>query len=546
MKLIQVFTLLVLVFSIKSYGQSSCNKNDFNLLKLPDGILISSEIDPDINSGPDTPVIEKYSTEGELIWHTTADNLSGYNNLSNIRLFYFSDEYIYALLTIRDTHHNSGLNQQVWKLNPDDGAILWKTSVYETDATIGGELVNYNNIIEYDGQSLLLNLLLRDNNGGSSDGVEILSINKDDGTSSLLYSYEGRTIAFLLEKDSQGNLIYYTGDYLIKINKTDFNSIIWKKKAFNSSIGDIHGILFLDKEDNIYAFNTAAASERVNLYKYNAFDGAEQWVVQQISNSSYGVLSQFKIFGDHIYLTTSGRYGQFDYVPESPKILKIHVDTGEVLWVTNELMNILGNDGSDDPISNQYVNSFDIDCNGDIYSTGFYQSQGNGEAKSGAWGVMKVDGKNGKKIKDLTITNSIEDVDLYSLGKYTFVFENQPIFYGNLQNGEENYKEVFVLTDSDISTVKSINNFCETITLSNSDEFFFNELNIYPNPTKGVLNINTTTVINNLSLYSLSGKNIKSWENNMNSINLENIASGIYLLYINSDKGHSVRKIIKK
>lgn len=550
MKSIKIFTLLILIFSIQSYSQSYCDKNDFNLLKLPDGILISSEIDLDINSGPDIPVIEKYSTTGELIWHTESDNLSGYENLSNIRLFYFSDQFIYALLTIRDTHHNSGINQQVWKLKPSDGTILWKTDVFESDGTLSYSSDNFHNILEYDSNVLFLNVLIRDTNGSSSDGVEVYSIDKNNGQASSVYKKNSYTTSgFLLEKDSQGNLICSEGNLLYKINKTDFNSIIWKKELFSSS-GELIVLdtLFVDESDNIYGFNIIPNGK--NLYKYNAFDGEEEWVVEQIRSSSYGALSQFKIFGGNIYLTTSGRYGQFDYTPQSPKILKINVDTGEVLWTTNELMTIHGNNSTDNPISNQYATSFDLDCNEDIYATGFYQSQDNGSAKSGAWGVMKIDGNNGGKINDLPITNSIEDVDVYSLGKKAFVFNNQPVFYGNLQDGDDTYTEVFTLTDSNLNSIKKINYFCNNSSLSISDnETIPNKLNIYPNPVNSFLNIdnsNSSIIIHKINLHSLSGKKIRTWDHNFNTISLNNISSGIYFLDIITNKNLISKKIIKE
>lgn len=76
--------------------------------------------------------------------------------------------------------------------------------------------------------------------------------------------------------------------------------------------------------------------------------------------------------------------------------------------------------------------------------------------------------------------------------------------------------------------------------------------NIYPNPAKSfvVIQDNSDSKITNIQLYSIEGKLIKSFNNDINNskikLDLVNIQSGIYLLNIISNSSSSVQKIIIK
>jgi hypothetical protein len=77
----------------------------------------------------------------------------------------------------------------------------------------------------------------------------------------------------------------------------------------------------------------------------------------------------------------------------------------------------------------------------------------------------------------------------------------------------------------------------------------FNDYNfgIYPNPTSDILNISANTVINNVSVYSLLGQeilNIKSNENQV-SINISNIANGVYIVKSTINGSIVSKRIIK-
>lgn len=71
------------------------------------------------------------------------------------------------------------------------------------------------------------------------------------------------------------------------------------------------------------------------------------------------------------------------------------------------------------------------------------------------------------------------------------------------------------------------------------------ELNVYPNPTDNILNIEAP-FNSNLELHNISGKLIKSFSQSTDKtqIDVSNIASGVYLLKVLNDAGTVTRKII--
>ncbi len=72
--------------------------------------------------------------------------------------------------------------------------------------------------------------------------------------------------------------------------------------------------------------------------------------------------------------------------------------------------------------------------------------------------------------------------------------------------------------------------------------------NVYPNPTKGIVNISIPALIEKatINLYDLQGRQILSKETNQvnTSIGIENLQDGIYLVTIQNDLGSITKKII--
>lgn len=76
-------------------------------------------------------------------------------------------------------------------------------------------------------------------------------------------------------------------------------------------------------------------------------------------------------------------------------------------------------------------------------------------------------------------------------------------------------------------------NACATLS-NNEKEFLKNNISVYPNPVRNVLNVNSNNqIITSIDIYDISGKAIVS-EKNTSSIDLSNVENGIYFCRINS------------
>jgi hypothetical protein len=85
--------------------------------------------------------------------------------------------------------------------------------------------------------------------------------------------------------------------------------------------------------------------------------------------------------------------------------------------------------------------------------------------------------------------------------------------------------------------------------LSNS-EFDVQWITIYPNPVKNSLYLTAIDTIEQLEVFTLNGQKLKldkiSSHNNRKSIDFSDLETGVYLVKITTDKGLSVKRVIKK
>ena len=84
--------------------------------------------------------------------------------------------------------------------------------------------------------------------------------------------------------------------------------------------------------------------------------------------------------------------------------------------------------------------------------------------------------------------------------------------------------------------------------LSNPNFDIDASISIYPNPTKGNVNINCNSTIKSVQLYDVQGRLLQTNLINENQANIDisNQSKGIYFLKITSDKGIGVEKIVKE
>jgi|GEM_PF-687090 len=79
-----------------------------------------------------------------------------------------------------------------------------------------------------------------------------------------------------------------------------------------------------------------------------------------------------------------------------------------------------------------------------------------------------------------------------------------------------------------------------------SNNFETVELQVFPNPVSNVLNIQSATQFSSAELYSISGRLLVK-QKNTESLNVQNLKAGVYMLKLTSEDGQSItKKIIKK
>lgn len=86
------------------------------------------------------------------------------------------------------------------------------------------------------------------------------------------------------------------------------------------------------------------------------------------------------------------------------------------------------------------------------------------------------------------------------------------------------------------------------ITLSNR-KFIFDNLKVYPNPSKGIIHIDLSENLSGettFELFDVQGRQVvtKKSSNSIETLNVENLSEGIYMLTIENDLGKTTRKVV--
>jgi len=73
-----------------------------------------------------------------------------------------------------------------------------------------------------------------------------------------------------------------------------------------------------------------------------------------------------------------------------------------------------------------------------------------------------------------------------------------------------------------------------------------NQIIVFPNPVKGVLNIKVSGSldIKNIEIYNMLGNQIKSYSNNFESLDVSELSNGLYFLKFGTNKGMITKKIL--
>lgn len=394
-------------------------------LEVEDGIILAGR--QDLGNTVE-PVMLKLDLNGAVIWSTFSSFQLGTSSNSGFH-FEMLDDHIYAVSYEYFGWNN--MEKTMWKIDPSNGQIIWTTTHPSTD---NGTL----DLADYDSTTFLTT--------GSLNGFGTL-FKMEKATGDTLESVHFNSAGSSLDVAVDANKnIYYSQDYVVrKFNLDDLNQVVWTRSynvAWNEDLF-VHR-MYIDHLGELYLFGRDGGSfgHGNGIYvKVDVGTGNAIWT----TNASSGEVSlaDFKDYNGKIYGTFRHTVvGGGTYYFRTSKVDKV---TGNVDWYSYEFVTPLGSTSSTSG-NGQAALSLDVDCDGDIYLTGYY-----GDANYGPeqWGIMKLNGNSGVPNYDLTITLDSLNYDNYSGGIAACVFGNSPVFVGHEEDTSSSYSvnPVYVTID---------------------------------------------------------------------------------------------------
>lgn len=403
--------------SLDFFSDTSRSEFDYiyNHIKVEDGIIISGKIGNE-------PGVIKISPTGELMWSTWESVLLGTLNCSGFTLDLFEDGYIYG------TSYNEN-SKTLWKINATNGIVAWNKLFYSDQYFANVKTVDYDSSTFYVSTR------------HTADTNIVVKIDKFSGDTiksrSFIPEIENE---YLLAVDDNKNVYYTDGMEVIKFNRDNFDLPLWKNNLFVNEPYGFNNIedIYLDQYDEIYLFLLSLDNDN-HVAKLDLSTGKIIWVTDPLFSDTFK--RDFIDQDEKLYITY--RHQLFGGGSYHIRTAKLHKRTGYVYWTTNEDFET-GND------EEQSAMSMDIDCEGNIYSTGYYDDVNYGPDE---WGIIKLNGENGSKINSTHIDYDPFYDDNLSIGLVTCVFNNQPFFLGHREEVPGEIEPLLVMTNPDSGNV---------------------------------------------------------------------------------------------
>ena len=85
----------------------------------------------------------------------------------------------------------------------------------------------------------------------------------------------------------------------------------------------------------------------------------------------------------------------------------------------------------------------------------------------------------------------------------------------------------------------------DTLSIEELNEIF-REISVYPNPTSGILTIETNAALDSIELFDLLGKRLTVLPNDLLKVDMSGLPEGVYLLVMEQNNNKFVKRIIKE
>src|SRR5690606_7726432 len=143
----------------------------------------------------------------------------------------------------------------------------------------------------------------------------------------------------------------------------------------------------------------------------------------------------------------------------------------------------------------------------------------------------------GDFLSQSTSTNLIEDVKPVEI-----IFDIDANTNSNVQ---------YIINRYDNIKITALKKVTQSVNDLGTHELLAKKFNIYPNPANNIVNItnNDNKLVNKIDVYDTTGKLINTQNYNNEAerqLNVEHLASGTYMLHIQTAEGTAVKKLVKK
>ncbi len=110
----------------------------------------------------------------------------------------------------------------------------------------------------------------------------------------------------------------------------------------------------------------------------------------------------------------------------------------------------------------------------------------------------------------------------------------------------------FIINDNTPAVAVATQMFIDTVSFTSvlaNDQFLATSFNVYPNPAKGFVNVSNTTdiLINNAEIVDMNGRVVKTQKVanvTETQINTSDLANGVYMMKISTDRGNLTKKLV--
>lgn len=424
MKIIKFILLICLLSSTTAFSQpeeihsfadtsGGYFKRIFMDTKVADGIIIAG-----LHKVNNTlqPVIVKLNVAGEVVWSaTTPSPLPPSTYWPNMTFKLFEDGYVYA-----SCYQYQSL-QLLWKVNAQTGEVAWIVPFASNNDLVRAftEIDSTRFAAIYSNSQYEAKLAIFSKTTGTMIQESLINTNG---------SYYYKTAL-----DDYGNLYLSFEDQVRKYNGTDLNQILWQRSYLDGSaanhLDEIHQ-MHLDSSGDIYLFgrngNTFNHGDGL-IARIDPFTGELIWKVIAVYGDIH--VTDFVDRNGCLYATYQhDLVGGGVYSWQTARVVK---NTGQILWSINHYVTPQAN-ANPDITEEQAALSMDVDCDGDVYQSGYYAADNYGP---GNWGIMKLDGTSGAKLYDLTIAEDSTAEDTQSQGNVVALFDNTPVILGQVEIG---------------------------------------------------------------------------------------------------------------